>query len=449
MIEIKVNDSVVSVQKKKPLYSGSVDVHLCQFAFDASWDRFSKSAVFRVGGRAVTAYINEEGCCTLPWELLTRANIGLQIEVGVYGVSAAAEVLTTVWDSIGAVRDGSEIGNDAREPSEGVYEQVMAGIQRVDEKVVSCNEQAQTQVQRAESAAAISQEKAEETAKNAAAATGAAEKAQSALAGVQAALNNLPSGNMLIINDLTTGGTAAALSAEMGRVLGQRPNPNLLHNWYFSNAVNQRGQSEYTATGYTIDRWKLLTAETSLAVGEGITLNHTGSNIGVLRQFIESPSGLYGKTVTISVLMVDGQFVSKTGTFPSAPSGSLVGVANATLDTSGANGRYVAVFLDTDGKVFVNIRTVPGSEMSVAAVKLELGSVQTLAHQDSSGNWVLNEIPDYGGELLKCQRYYQLFSSEDKRPTALSDYRPAMRANPATGTTTIDGVTFYYADANL
>ena len=36
------------------------------------------------------------------------------------------------------------------------------------------------------------------------------------------------------------------------------------------------------------------------------------------------------------------------------------------------------------------------------AVKLELGTVQTLAHQDDTGAWVLNEIPDKSEELLKC-----------------------------------------------
>jgi hypothetical protein len=41
----------------------------------------------------------------------------------------------------------------------------------------------------------------------------------------------------------------------------------------------------------------------------------------------------------------------------------------------------------------------------VLGAKLERGTQQTLARQDASGNWVLNEIPDYGEELRKCQRY--------------------------------------------
>lgn len=50
-------------------------------------------------------------------------------------------------------------------------------------------------------------------------ANGAKTAAQSALAGVQTALNNLPAGATPVINDLTTGGAAAALSAEMGKQL--------------------------------------------------------------------------------------------------------------------------------------------------------------------------------------------------------------------------------------
>ena len=84
------------------------------------------------------------------------------------------------------------------------------------------------------------------------------------------------------------------------------------------------------------------------------------------------------------------------------------------------------------------------------AAKLELGPVQTLAHQDASGNWVLNDPPpDKALELLKCQRYYQVFSREDLRPDKAVDFRPPMRIDPALSTIQINGVTYYTADANL
>ena len=60
---------------------------------------------------------------------------------------------------------------------------------------------------------------AESASKDAATAVGAKDAAQSALHGVRDALDNLPEGDTLIINDLTTGGASAALSAEMGKTL--------------------------------------------------------------------------------------------------------------------------------------------------------------------------------------------------------------------------------------
>ena len=45
----------------------------------------------------------------------------------------------------------------------------------------------------------------------------------------------------------------------------------------------------------------------------------------------------------------------------------------------------------------------PGAEITLLAAKLELGDTQTLAHKEN-GVWVLNEIPDYGEQLRRCQR---------------------------------------------
>lgn len=90
--------------------------------------------------------------------------------------------------------------------------------------------------------------------------------------------------------------------------------------------------------------------------------------------------------------------------------------------------------------------------IDVQAAKLELGDTQTLAHNEGSDEnpvWVLNEIPNYTDELLKCQRYYQLFSSSSYRPTYAKDFRPEMRADPSRSTVTVAGTTMYYADANL
>ena len=94
--------------------------------------------------------------------------------------------------------------------------------------------------------------------------------------------------------------------------------------------------------------------------------------------------------------------------------------------------------------------SITGTGETILAAKLELGTHQTLAHQDAAGNWVLNDPPpDKALELLKCQRYYQVFSREDLRPDKAVDFRPPMRIDPALSTIQINGVTYYTADANL
>lgn len=151
-------------------------------------------------------------------------------------------------------------------------------------------------------------------------------------------------------------------------------NPNLLDNWYFVGGgsqqgggqfpINQRGQTSYPNAGYTLDRWKLTSGSVSLASG-GITLS------GTLTQIREQP---VGRPVTASALLSDGTMITP-----------------AYNDST---------------KTF----TLTASGQTVIAVKLELGSEQTLAHQEN-GVWVLNELPDYQQTLLDCMRFYQRIAS--------------------------------------
>ena len=137
-------------------------------------------------------------------------------------------------------------------------------------------------------------------------------------------------------------------------------NPSLLQNWYFPLPVNQRDVSGTISTaGYFLDGWKLVSGAVTIGT-DGITLN------GTMTQVLEhAPAG----TVTASVLTPEGV------------------------------GKVVPVY-DGTAKTF----TITAVGKKLLAAKLELGSVQTLAHQDSSGAWVLNEIPKFGEQLAACQR---------------------------------------------
>lgn len=147
---------------------------------------------------------------------------------------------------------------------------------------------------------------------------------------------------------------------EHGEALAAMCNPNLLDNWYFGKPVNQRGASgTISAAGYFFDRWKLVSGSVTINSG-GIVLN------GTIAQVLEYAAG---QTVTATVLTPDG-------------------VTDVTP------------VYDDETKTF----TVTAQGKTIRAVKLELGSQQTLAHQEN-GVWVLNEIPKLGDQLAACQRY--------------------------------------------
>lgn len=170
-------------------------------------------------------------------------------------------------------------------------------------------------------------------------------------------------------------------------------NPNLLDNWYFGNPVNQRGQISYSVVGYTIDRWTAAYGDISVSLdSDGLQLVSNGSN-ALIEQYLEED--LTGKTVCFSVLTDIGLF-SETKVVDDLgyiSSGVISNIGNLEIFVSG--GRTIfRIWLKTEG-----------ASLKLIAAKLELGDTQTLAHQDSNGNWVLNEIPNYAEELLKCRQY--------------------------------------------
>lgn len=164
-----------------------------------------------------------------------------------------------------------------------------------------------------------------------------------------------------------TAGENISISGSVIAAKVQPCNRNLLDNWYFGNPVNQRDVSgTISSAGYFLDRWKLVSGSVTINT-DGITLN------GTMQQVLETaPVG----TVTASALTQAGV-------------GEVVPTYNSETKTV----------------------TVTAAGEKLVAVKLELGTEQTLAHQNSSGAWVLNEMPDYGEELTKCMRYLQVLAA--------------------------------------
>ena len=190
--------------------------------------------------------------------------------------------------------------------------------------------------------------------------------------------------------------------------LKYRSNPNLLDNWYFGNPVNQRGKTEYTAGGvYTLDRWmSSTTTKTIKILDDHLSIVDTADYGAFLQRF--EYKGLLGRTVTLSALAkrtaqgAQNPYITvMIGNNKFEGYGEIVQSDDYQLSSCTAT---LPATAPSEGYFFADIVGMAGSSVDIKAAKLELGDTQTLAHKEN-GVWVLNEIPDYGEQLRRCQRY--------------------------------------------
>lgn len=201
-------------------------------------------------------------------------------------------------------------------------------------------------------------------------------------------------------NLVSSGGTNKAIK---GRVPVYGKGVNLLRNWYFVGGgtgrgvfpVNQRGVISGTTANntYGIDAWKWTynTRAGSWALNStGLTLTpDSASDTVQMLEYLKSTSELNGKSITASILRSDGTL--KHGTITRNSS-----ITQFIVDESDVGLRIFA-----DGHFRIYVRTT----QTIVAVKLELGTEQTLCHNEGTAEapvWVLNEVPDYEYELYRC-----------------------------------------------
>lgn len=183
---------------------------------------------------------------------------------------------------------------------------------------------------------------------------------------------------------------------------------NLLDNWYFADPINQRGQTSYTGAVYGVDRWRSFAGNTVTVESTGVRI--TGSNDTAYSNMIQQNfpeellNALDGKTVTASIL-------ASENTGGGAVSARL-GATFSTTITTGLSTLTVTFDKSRHGYFSINCSSSKTANFVVQAVKLELGTQQTLARKAVDGTWVLiDPPPNKAEELAKCQRYFQTFSS--------------------------------------
>lgn len=342
-------------------------------------------------------------------------------EHGAQAAQAAAENAKTAAQ---AAQQGAEAAQAAAEDAQAAAEGAKSGAQAAQQGAQTAQqgakaaqaaaENAKTAAQTAQQGAKAAQDAAEDAqAAAASSAAAAAASAANAATSVEGAVKyNTPQTLTDAQKQQARDNINAPAPYEAGdnisitgRIITTKAfpcNPNLLDNWYFGNPVNQRGQTSWGITDtYTIDRWKI---EAYRAGDKGVTLNNnsvtifnhdTASTDGYIGIYQPLENKLAENTeITISVLTATGLCVFSTTVPENAATVRSKGFQNFTL-----------YFYTVSGHQSVTLRCKAGQSESFYAVKLELGSQQTLAHQEN-GVWVLNEIPDYGEQLRRCQRYY-------------------------------------------
>ena len=206
-------------------------------------------------------------------------------------------------------------------------------------------------------------------------------------------------------------------------------NKNLLDNWCFVGGgsqlgdgvfpINQRGQTAYSGYSYVVDRWRSLSSKLVMTIlSDYISIDLNGSGVPFCQK-VNSTISLAGKTVTFSILAKGKNIRIAISAYNGASfskhfvSESFAGDANAFKIYSVT--AALENLLSTDSLAAqIYSTTNESSPILCKAVKLELGSEQTLCHNEGTEEnpvWVLNEIPDYGEELRKCQRYFVRYSS--------------------------------------
>lgn len=218
---------------------------------------------------------------------------------------------------------------------------------------------------------------------------------------------------------------------EFRAVVGIRNNDNLLDNWYLADPINQRGQTEYIGFVYTIDRW--VTEGATIKVGDdGLQLeNPSEGAVQFVTNFEASrliDNQVYTAAILAKNLVGSGIMIiqHRAGMYTYLAANALSEGLTATSGQISTSGIPL---------LGITIRLEPHSSVKLIAAKLELGPVQTLAHKDASGNWVLNDPPPNKAlELAKCQRYFQRLNIIRPKEVGIqwlfADFKTTMHINP-------------------
>lgn len=188
---------------------------------------------------------------------------------------------------------------------------------------------------------------------------------------------------------------------------GQRATISISGTVYY--VWDQDAVRGYTGKVYGVDRWSSTSNIVTMVVGDdGLTVSSTAESGAVeICQYFES----YIKAGTILTLsaIVSKTEASQNGILRVKVYGGGADL-QANLPARAMDHELVSVTNAARADVIGCVMRISnGDGYTVHAIKLELGPTQTLAHREGD-KWVLNEVPEYGEQLRRCQRYFWRFA---------------------------------------
>lgn len=201
----------------------------------------------------------------------------------------------------------------------------------------------------------------------------------------------------------------AQYSPITGEFVGHRSvNPNLMRNAFFIGGgsqqggehlpINQNGKTQYDTNGFTIDGFSITRAMLSMN-SKAVILQRTESenaNGGVFGQKLANFPFDSVSELTYSVI-VDDRLYSTT-----VKSSELGESENKKYFLAGTD-MWVSIYKDGTS-LAIMLHWLRDAAIFVSAMKLEIGSMQTLGHQEGD-KWLVNEIPNFAEQYLICKQY--------------------------------------------
>lgn len=192
------------------------------------------------------------------------------------------------------------------------------------------------------------------------------------------------------MNHIEDGIVAAADAQSLG---GKAPEyylqpRNLLDNSDFRNPVNQRGKTNYTGGGYTIDRWYIDAGSCTIENGNGVIVSSPNDSKMTFMQHLENIDA--EKVYTFAIKDSDGNVYLIQST------------PGERIEENTSFGTIIAKMLSDDLTFAITISAANSKKFIWAALYEGSYTADTLPPYVPKG---------YTAELSECQRYYQKYNT--------------------------------------